>query len=299
MANLSRKSGKFLLLFGAATLFLASCTESVAPVYDGPAVSIVETKSISDLEKAFYHHRYDIKHLRQGVPPIIFATLPEELAKVSSSSRKKELFFQTLLPMVLLANKEIRQERKKFLQLEDLVNRGQELDSAQYHVLRTLQHRYAVKGKATAPATLAKLKNRIDQVPAELALAQAANESAWGTSRFSQEGNNLFGEWTFKPGTGIIPEGRPEGATYEVRRFSTLFDSIRSYLRNLNTHPAYANFRQLRAAARGRGETPSGMALAEGLSHYSTRRDAYVDDLQNLIRQNNLQRFAQASLRQS
>ncbi len=297
MANLSRKTGKLFILISATALLLVSCSESVAPVYEGSQVRVVETESVADLEETFYQHRYDMDQLHQGVPPIIFESFPSELSKVQSSKRKKTLFFQALLPMVLLANEEIAQEREKLLNISALIEEKEALEEEHIHLLTTLQKRYSVSGEPTAKKTLAKLLHRIDLVPAELALAQAANESAWGTSRFSQLGNNLFGEWTFTPGTGIVPEGRPEGATYEVKRFDTLYDSIRSYLRNLNTHSAYADFRTLRAEATSRGETPSGEMLAEGLMQYSTRRGDYVLDLQNLIRSNNLQRFSLASLR--
>ncbi len=295
MINLSKR---LFLLLSAATLLLASCTESVAPIHVGTQIRIVDPGTISELEDAFNRYSYDISQLHAGVPPLIFASLPSELSTLNSSSRKKSIFVQALLPMILLANQEIAEERADLLNLQGLLVNNQTLEEAQLHRLSTLQQRYAVKGEPTASKTLAQLHRRIDQVPAELALAQAANESAWGTSRFSQLGNNLFGEWTFTPGTGIIPEGRPEGATYEVKRFNTLYDSIRSYLRNLNTHSAYADFRQLRTAARERGETPNGISLAEGLTKYSTRREAYVLDLQNLIRQNKLQRYTQVQLRQ-
>jgi len=298
MTNLSQKTGKIFLLFSVTALFLVSCTESVAPIYKGTSVRIVEPKTVVDLEDAFYRYNYDIGQLHAGVPPLIFKSLPIELSESRFSARKKSLFFQALLPMVLLANKEIAEERSELLKLIDIIKNHQELGAQQIHRLSTLQHRYSVSGKPTTMKTLTRLQRRIDQVPAELTLAQAANESAWGTSRFSQLGNNLFGEWTFTPGAGIIPEGRPEGAIYEVRRFKTLYDSIRSYLLNLNTHSAYADFREIRTEARKHGETLRGVALAEGLTNYSTRREAYVIELQNLIRQNNLQRFSQVSLRQ-
>lgn len=298
MTNLSRKTGKFFLLLSAATLLLVSCTESVAPVYKGSPVKIVETETIENLEETFDIYRYSMDKLHLGVPPIILESFPPELSQLSSAKRKKRLFLKALLPMVLLANNEIAQERTKLLLISEQVQQKQPLDEEQLHLLVTLQQRYSVTGDPTAEKTLATLQRRINLVPAELALAQAANESAWGTSRFSQLGNNLFGEWTFTPGTGIVPEGRPEGATYEVKRFDTLYDSIRSYLRNLNTHAAYTDFRTLRAEAAARGETLNGEILAEGLLQYSTRREDYVLDLQNLIRQNNLERFAQVSLRQ-
>ncbi len=298
MKYLTHKTGKFFLFVSAATLLLASCTESVAPTYKGTTVQIFEPETVVDLEDAFYRYRYDLGQLNGGVPPLIFEKIPTELAEINSLSRRKSLFFQTLLPMVLLANSEIAKERSILLNLSKQLDNGFELNADQLQQLKTLMLRYTVKGEPTAKKTLAALHNRIDQVPAELALAQAANESAWGTSRFSRLGNNLFGEWTFTPGTGIVPEGRPAGATYEVRRFDSVYDSIRSYLRNLNTHTAYAGFRNIRLNARNRGEMPSGIALAEGLLKYSTRGEAYVLDLQNMIRQNKLQRFTRVSLRQ-
>ncbi|WP_020676074.1 glucosaminidase domain-containing protein [Geopsychrobacter electrodiphilus] len=298
MANLSRKSGQLLLFFCATTLLLASCTDSVAPTYVGTPIRIIDPKTVVDLEDIFIRFSYDMKRLNAGVPPIIFESLPAEISDVNSLARRKTLFLQTMLPMVLLANQEISKERTELFKLKTLINENTPLSSDQQSILLTLKKRYSVQNDVSEAEALTLLERRIDLVPPGLALAQAANESAWGTSRFSQLGNNLFGEWTFNPGTGIIPEDRPEGATYEVRRFATLYDSIRSYLRNLNTHSAYAEFRELRFEARKRGEKLNGLTLAAGLSKYSTRREEYVLDLQNLIRQNNLQRFAFAKLRQ-
>ncbi|MCF6180098.1 MAG: hypothetical protein L3J63_12025, partial [Geopsychrobacter sp.] len=146
MANLSRKSGKLLLLAGAAALLLASCTESVAPTFKGTPIRIVEAKSISELEAAFYRYRYDIEQLNTGVPPLIIESLPNEITALNSSARKKKLFVQTLLPMVLLANQEIAQERKILLTLNRQLEAGQALTTEQLHQLQTLQTRYAVTG---------------------------------------------------------------------------------------------------------------------------------------------------------
>ena len=166
------------------------------------------------------------------------------------------------------------------------------------HTLTEMAERYKVESSSESlEETFEILLRRIDTIPAELALAQAANESAWGTSRFSQLANNLFGEWTFIPGTGIVPEDRPEGEIYEVRRFDTVYESIRSYLRNLNTHFAYRELRQLRAEARAENKPIDGFKLAEGLFRYSVRGEEYVRDLQSLIRTNRLDRFADVSLR--
>jgi Bax protein len=200
--------------------------------------------------------------------------------------------------MILIANDEIRVERNKVLEIQQQKIVHHQLNPAQQHILTTLAKRYKIRYRADQPQKMIqKLLNRIDIIPADLALAQAANESAWGTSRFSQLANNLFGQWTFTPGQGIVPEGRPEGQTYEVQKFLTIYDSVRSYLHNLNTHPAYKQLRRLRAKNRQTGKNPEGVELAEGLLRYSIRGEAYVKELQAMIKTNHLDRFATAKLR--
>lgn len=280
------------------TLLLASCSDSVAPIYQGSGIQILEPFLTDELEQEFDRYSYNLEELDHGVPPLILQTLPKDLANISSNSRKKQIFFQSLLPMILLANNEIRREREQILKLQKTVSNGMVLDENQRRNLKEMAKRYKIKSATlTSKQAFKELLLRVDTIPAELALAQAANESAWGTSRFCQEANNLFGEWTFQPGTGLIPEGRPEGALYEVRRFENVYESIRSYLLNLNSHFAYKELRQLRAEARADNQPLDGTELAEGLFRYSIRGDDYVKDLQSLIRLNRLDRFASVNLR--
>ena len=280
------------------SFLLVSCSDSAAPTYQGSEIKVLKTTLATDLEQEFERHRYHLDNLDRGVPPLILQTLPKDLPSIKSNRRKKQIFFKSLLPMVLLANNEIRRERKQVLDLKNVVDQGRSLDEHQLQNLTNLAKRYKVRtASLTSSEAFDALLLRVDIIPAELALAQAANESAWGTSRFSQLANNLFGEWTFQPGTGIVPEGRPEGATYEVRRFENVYESIRSYLRNLNTHFAYKELRLIRAEARNADLPIVGEALAEGLFRYSIRGDEYVKDLQSLIRSNRLTRFAAVSLR--
>lgn len=280
-------------------LLLASCSDSMAPVYAGTTVQIFETEKLSELLNEFDRYNYDLNQLQDGVPPLILQSFPQGIAALNSSKQKKRVFFQTLLPMVLLANDEINRERQLLLKLDKHLRiEGSTFTESDYHLLQTLAKRYGVKMSSQDPRkTLDKLLVRIDIIPTDLALAQAANESAYGTSRFSLLANNLFGEWTFTPGTGIVPEGRPEGEIYEVRRFNSLLDSVRSYQKNLNTHSAYRPFRELRAEARSTEQELSGKELANGLLRYSTRREAYIKDLQSLIKHNRLERYASATLR--
>ncbi len=202
--------------------------------------------------------------------------------------------------MILLANDEIGVEREQLLIIDKQFAQQKSLSLSQLHTLQVLTSRYKVKYDSVQLAeTINKLINKVDIIPADLALAQAANESAWGTSRFTQVANNIFGEWTFIKGQGIVPLDRPAGATYEVQKFTTIYDSVRSYLHNLNTHSAYRQLRQLRAQYRDTDSHPEGMKLAEGLMRYSTRGEDYIKELQAMMRTNKLNRFADAKLRTS
>lgn len=279
-------------------LVLASCTESSAPIYKGPDIQILGEQSVSSLEMQFKRYGYHLEDLSGGVPPIILKHLPADLDSISSSSKRKSVFIRALLPMVLLANNEIRYERKKLEKIISNYSLYKQIDGTQKHILTTLAQRYRVDlNKNTLEQAFTKLRQRIDIIPADLALAQAANESAWGTSRFSRVANNLFGEWTFQQGQGIVPQGRPEGETYEIEKFSTVYDSVRSYLHNLNTHKAYKQLRQIRAEMRQAGDTPDGVSLSEGLLRYSTRGEEYVKEIQLMIRHNRFFRFSRVKLR--
>ncbi len=289
-----------LPLFLGLCLLLASYTEGIAPIYHGPDIQVIGKDFYKDLESEFNRYSYQIDALEDGVPPLILQNLPGDLNKIQSNKHRKSIFFKALLPMILLANDEIRMERKQLLVINQQLSTKQLLNEQQLQTLATLSKRYKVNYATDQPEkAVDKLLTRVDIIPEDLALAQAANESAWGTSRFTRKANNLFGQWTFIPGQGIVPEDRPEGATYEVRKFATVYDSVRSYLLNLNTHRAYKQLRQLRTASRVNGQYPKGLKLAEGLLHYSTRGEDYVKELQAMIRFNQLSRFTTVKLRTS
>lgn len=132
------------------------------------------------------------------------------------------------------------------------------------------------------------LMRRVDVIPTSLVLAQAANESGWGTSRFAREGNNIFGQWCFDEGCGLVPNARGEDASHEVRAFASVDAAVRAYFRNLNTHPSYEDLRTLRASMRMQGLELNSMVLARGLTRYSERGMEYVEELQDMIRINDL-----------
>jgi Bax protein len=153
--------------------------------------------------------------------------------------------------------------------------------------LDALKREYKVnKLQVAAGKALEILARRVDIVPTKLALVQAANESGWGTSRFARLGNNIFGQWCFSSTCGLIPDDRDEGATHRVASFGTVNESVRKYIRNINTHPAYIQFRKIRFQQRQAGDFPNAHDLAAGLINYSARGHEYVTEMRTLLRIN-------------
>jgi len=126
----------------------------------------------------------------------------------------------------------------------------------------------------------------LDQIPESMVLAQAALESAWGTSRFVKGGNNYFGQWCYEAGCGMVPSARQQGANHEVRKFDSARESLHAYFRNINSHRAYRSLRKIRAQKRPAGQPLSGLELLAGLRNYSQRGQDYVDELRKVIRFN-------------
>lgn len=222
------------------------------------------------------------------VPPVSAAEFPEDLLDVTVDQRK-EIFYRVLAPMMLLENERLRLDRAF---IERVQERGVgALDPAEAKRFDALVERYRVDLDQDDPDFFPKLLRRVDQVPPGLALAQAANESGWGTSRFTREANNLFGEWTWQEDQGMLPRSRAEGATHFIRVFPSLDRSIRSYFFTLNVGHAYPEFREERAEMRRNGEALDSVELAGGLSAYSERGQAYVDEVRAMIRWNDLQEW--------
>lgn len=204
-----------------------------------------------------------------------------DFSQFADVREKKRAFFGYLKPLVEQINKEMVERRKFVESLQSVPS-----DTATLAMYNKLIKRYDIDEGLSFEEQKKLLLRRVDVLPRSLVLMQAANESGWGTSRFALEANNLFGQWCFKPGCGVVPRGRPEGETYEVRKFDHPIDSIRSYYNNLNTGHAYKDLRVLREKLRLEEEQLDAELLAEGLTMYSTRRDEYVDEIQTMIRVN-------------
>jgi Bax protein len=208
----------------------------------------------------------------------------------------KQRFLSSLLPLVTRENERLLGMHRELTDLQTERAAGTRLNQAQLKWLRELADDYRVEGVDDPDALVEALLERVDVIPAALALAQAANESAWGKSRFAKEGNNLFGIWTYDEDKGIKPKRRPAGKTHLVRNYDSLEESVQDYMHNLNSHPAYQPLRTRRAAQRAERQPLSAMHLAEGLSAYAEKGDEYVELIQSMIRNNNLEHVAQLQL---
>ena len=271
---------------GSASSALTSRTEVIAP------------STHQELNRIFQAHEYTWDTLEEGAPPLILKSLPGDLETIPDTDRRKKVFFLSLLPMVLLGNEEISRQRSEIVSILNRQRSGAPLREEEKVRLLEIARDYGIdQDPLQNRAAQEELLKRVDTLPPALVLAQAATESGYGTSRFALLGNNIFGEWTFTPGTGIVPRNRPEGETYEVRHFPTLYESLRSYMKNLNTHRAYRSLRAIRASLRAEERPVHSAELARGLINYSTRREAYIREIRAIIRGNRLSRLSEITLR--
>ena len=247
---------------------------------------------------------------QREVPYALLAGISERWQKESSQlpvAEKKEIFYRAMVPLILHANKMVLDRRERLLALQASHDAGSQTSEADLELLREIAVLLRVTDSDTAAgltgdsdefsSVMTETLYKLDVVPAGLALGQAAYESGYGTSRFAVEGNALFGQWTYG-GKGLKPEQqRKELGDHRVAAFDWPFDSVRGYFINLMSHPAYEDFRKLRAEARQAGQPLSSMALADGLVSYSERGQEYVDTLKGIIRVNKLDIADNAVLR--
>ena len=214
-----------------------------------------------------------------------------KFGEIANVSEKKSKFFAYLQKKIEATNDHVWAERVFVLQYRDKVKNGSVQPSEQKQ-FNQLVERYGFEASSIQDdEQFDTLLTRVDVVPASLVLAQGANESAWGTSRFAQEGKNLFGIWCYKEGCGIKPKRRNAGSSHEVRKFKTVQDGVKFYVHNINIGHAYDSLRELRAELRSDSERLSGVKLATGLSRYSERGLAYVEEIQSMIKHNELHEY--------
>ncbi|MEH6588958.1 MAG: glucosaminidase domain-containing protein [Halioglobus sp.] len=235
------------------------------------------------------------------VPHVLITGIPagwRENSKKIIVADKKEIFYRTILPLVMHANEMVLDRRERMQKISFELESGnamtvEELDFMREValLLRIVDKERAAFLQATDPAWLGIIETalyHLDIIPAGLVLGQAAYESGYGTSRFAAEGNALFGQWTYG-GKGLVPEQqRKDLGDHRIASFDWPFDSVRGYYINLSSHPAYEDFRRLRAELRATGKPLNSMILADGLIAYSERGQKYVDTLKGIMRVNNL-----------
>jgi Bax protein len=244
--------------------------------------------SASTIEELFKSTNYSLEDVRKNklVKPISLTLLPTEITKIEDVKKRKDLFIQIILPLIIAENNNIKLDRNK---LFTILNKNKN-SMAEQNWLNSKFKQYGVVSK-----DLPTLKVRMDEIPTSMIIAQAAKETGWGTSRFAQEGNALFGQWTWS-GEGIKPANADKDTTHKIMKFNVLQASVRAYQRNLNTHSSYRNFRSARAEFRDNGEKPDSTTLVEHLDSYAETGKEYVKTLQQIIRQNNLEDFDDARL---
>ena len=220
------------------------------------------------------------------VKPVALTLLPEEIKMIENTNERKEFFIQIILPLVLQENNNIKLDRKR---LFNIITKSSNTDLEK----KWLQKKYKQYGVLSQD--LSELKIRMDIVPVSLAIAQAAKETGWGTSRFALEGNALFGQWTWS-GEGLKPKEAEENKGHKVMKFNVLQASVRAYQRNLNTHKSYESFRLARAELRDKKQPLDSLILSNFLDNYAETGEKYVEVLQKIIKQNNLKDFDDAKL---
>ena len=253
---------------------------------EGPSKSVRIEASI--LNQLFDDNDYNLKKVRVNkiVKPFEVGMLPEELKNIESTKKRKDLFIKIVLPLILSENNRILRDRDILFKV---LNKNNNTKSER----RWLDKKFKQYGVVNKDVTT--LKIRMDIIPVSLALAQAAKETGWGTSRFAIEGNALFGQWTYS-GEGIKPAAADKGDKHKVMAFSVLKSSVRAYQRNLNTHKSYKAFRKERATQRDNEENLDSTLLANYLDSYAETGEEYVKILKQIINQNNLRDFDNAKI---
>ena len=244
--------------------------------------------SAATIQELFKSTNYNLDDVRKNklVKPVSLTLLPEEIIKIENSTKRKNLFIQIILPLIIKENNYIRLDRKK---LFSILNKNKN-SKIEKRWLKLKFKQYGVMNKDVST-----LKIRMDEIPVSMAIAQAAKETGWGTSRFAQEGNALFGQWTWS-GEGIKPAGADDDSTHKVMKFKILQASVKAYQRNLNTHSSYKEFRGARAELRDKKKELDSLILSNYLDRYAETGKQYVIILQKIIKQNQLTDFDDAKL---
>lgn len=245
----------------------------------------IKTSQKSDLVVAPVTPEISKKIVKKVEQPLHDVNLPN-FAKIRDVKEKKRRFFAFLKPAVLAENKKILNSRNEVERLIAQLTLEQPFSDEEHAYVASLIKKYKVSDKSSLLKQLHDLQLKIDIIPPALVLVQAANESAWGTSRFARVGLNFFGVWCYRKGCGMVPGSRNTGAKHEVAAYSSVREGVERYLHNINTHRAYKSFRTIRRELREKDQPLVAEVLATGLTSYSERGTDYVLELTEMIRHN-------------
>lgn len=247
---------------------------------DDPEPAVTTTKSKSKKKAP------DVVLLPEEIEdPLHDYTLPN-FAAIKNVNKKKKAFFDYLRPVVRQQNAKIKVLRTRLLAMQTQSLEQQSLSHRQVEQLKLLAKYYRVKDSLPVDEMIEKLLIRVDTIPEQLVLVQAANESAWGTSRFARIGLNFFGMWCYTPNCGMVPNGREDGDVHEVEKFDSIEHAVRRYFKYLNSSRNYTEMRQIRAQLRANNQPVKAAELVNGLLSYSERGQEYVDEIQTMLRHN-------------
>jgi Bax protein len=288
-----------VLVLGVGLTVGASALQSfvAAPAYAEPVVLAANDLNIlgyRGVDRVMTLAGYTVAQVRDGdvVVPRVFAdAMPSDMAAIPSSDERKRVFIKVMLPLVLEANERLLVDRSHLIYLMSMQRIGLDPALADRRWLADMYELYEV-----APGDDAELLRRVDMIPPSLALAQAAQESGWGTSRFVHEGNALYGQRVWEGAAGMVPDDRAAGQSHEVRSFDGLTESVLAYMVNLNRHPAYEGFRDLRLSLRRADRPLDPLVLVGGLAGYSEEGRGYVEKIRAIIKANDLTDFDLARL---
>jgi Bax protein len=266
-----------------STLLLALVAFLLAPFTFLKPTLTVEPVSVESTKAEVKSSKTIVK--KNIEKPLHQVTLPD-FAEIRDVKTKKQHFFDFLRPSIVRENNKLLAQRAKLELWLEKISLGSSLSDEELNTLQSLVKKYRVNKKASGLQQVNDLLLRVDIVPAALVLVQAANESAWGTSRFSRIGLNFFGIWCYRQGCGMVPNGRNTGAKHEVAAFKSVDAAVERYFYNINSHNAYRVFRTIRLELRSQNQPLNPEILATGLLAYSERGADYVIDITKMLRQN-------------
>lgn len=296
----------FLAIFIALPLYI-SVYEVNQSRNDFSTVTLISHLRLNEGEnvtKRFAAYGYNLEEIMRGeaeVPNLFLERLPRELTRINDTDTRKDLFISSLLPPILKVNEYIEYERSRLLSvIEEFERNGIVSNNDLYWLTRKLsRYRMDPLTPDNLAESLNELHKRMNIIPPSLALTQAAIETGWGTSRFAQQANALYGQWTWNDDAGMIPRERESGETHSIKRFNNLISAVEGYALNLNTHPAYEDFRTERSKFPESDDIIINDDMLFTLLYYSERGFEYIDNLNSIIQANDLENFDNAKLEQN